>query len=76
MPIYEFVCTECKNNFEKLVKNSKQKVPCPKCGSKKVEKKFSAFGMKVGDNFTSSVSSGCASCNPAPGACSSCSSKK
>lgn len=40
MPIYEFECTECKSEFELLVRSSE--VPaCPKCDSKRLEKLLS-----------------------------------
>jgi len=41
MPIREYQCLECQNNFEKL--NPSGEVECPKCGSKKVRRKFSTF---------------------------------
>jgi len=75
MPIFEFTCKDCNLDFERLVKSNKSKTECPKCGSKKLEKKFSLFGMKSGDSFTSSVSSACGSCTPSPNACSICSKK-
>jgi putative FmdB family regulatory protein len=44
MPIFEYVCKECKNKFEKLVRNvDNTDIKCPKCGSGKVEKVFSSF---------------------------------
>ena len=48
MPTFEYACAKCAHRFEVLVRSSKQKVACKKCGSKKVEKKFSVFQMNLG----------------------------
>jgi len=66
MPIYEYACDKCGEEFEKLV-HAGQKVSCPKCGNEDVRKKFSVFGMSGVEN---SGSSGCTSCSS--GSCSSC----
>jgi len=55
MPIYEFQCQKCKNEFEVLFRSSGEKLPiaCPACKSRKTRKMLSAFaGGK----------SGCGSC--------------
>ncbi len=41
MPIYEYVCQKCGQSFELLIRG-KEKPQCPHCGSKKLEKQFSA----------------------------------
>lgn len=48
MPIFEFVCTECKENFEDLVLSLSRidEVVCPTCGGSKVKKKMSTFASK------------------------------
>jgi len=44
MPIYEFHCDGCKQDSEILVRSSDWKgTKCPRCGSTKLEKKFSTF---------------------------------
>ena len=43
MPIYEYVCSQCKSEFQKLVSSGSSGVACPQCGSKKLERKFSTF---------------------------------
>ena len=46
MPHYEFFCHDCKrlfSNILSLVDYEKSHVVCPKCGSKKVEQRWSAF---------------------------------
>ncbi len=55
MPIYEYRCKKCDNNFEKLVSlSSKDKIKCPKCESGNVVKKMS---------MTASGKSGCGTCS-------------
>ncbi len=58
MPIYEFVCKECSNNFEELVLSSNQinEVTCPSCGSGQVKKKMSTFASKAAADGGSSFS--------------------
>ncbi|HDH00697.1 MAG TPA: zinc ribbon domain-containing protein, partial [Nitrospirae bacterium] len=34
MPIFEYTCQDCKNEFEKLVSGTNPEVSCPKCSSK------------------------------------------
>lgn len=70
MPMFEFHCGKCDNDFEELVMGD-DKIECPKCGSSRVKKKLSAFAHKSGGKFTgSSGGSGCSSCSS--GNCSSC----
>ena len=66
MPIYEFVCKKCSNNFEELVLSSSQinEVTCPVCGSGQVKKKMSTFASKAAEGgssfaFNSSAASSC-----------------
>ena len=44
MPIFEYTCLDCKNEFEKLVSGSNPDISCPDCRSKNIKKKFSLFG--------------------------------
>ncbi|MBU8921439.1 MAG: zinc ribbon domain-containing protein [Bacteroidales bacterium] len=43
MPIFEFICSKCEEQFEELVSSSDSKVKCPFCGSARTEKQFSSF---------------------------------
>jgi putative FmdB family regulatory protein len=71
MPIYEYTCHQCNEEFELLVQGMGKKVKCPECGSRKTEKKFSLFGVKSGGNFTSSKGGdSCSSCSQS--SCTSC----
>jgi putative FmdB family regulatory protein len=42
MPIFEYVCKDCANQFELFVQSS-TKIECPTCHSKKLEKQLSVF---------------------------------
>jgi len=70
MPIFEYCCCACGEEFEKLVFGS-TKVVCPKCESGNIRKKMSTFGMSGVDKpFAGSTSANCGSCSK--GSCSSC----
>ncbi|MEK6692881.1 MAG: zinc ribbon domain-containing protein [Nitrospirota bacterium] len=70
MPIFEYHCPHCGEDFEKLV-FSQTVVECPGCGASEVKKKFSVFGMagvesRGGDTSSDSCgtcsSSNCSTC--------------
>jgi putative FmdB family regulatory protein len=65
VPIFEFVCSQCANEYEELVFQRDVLVPCPKCGSAKVKKKLSVFAHKSDSGFTPSAgkASGCSGCS-------------
>lgn len=66
MPLYEFSCAKCGEQFEELVLSSKPEalaeVACPECGSHKVSKKVSTFasGVAGGSSTTATRASSCA----------------
>ena len=64
MPIYEYQCKSCGEEFEFLVLGGDQPV-CPKCGAGEPEKKMSSFGFSVGYKFkpSSAGSRSCAGCS-------------
>ncbi len=66
MPLFEFVCTDCKRPFEELVRSAGvvDGVECPACGSQKISKKISTFASKVsGAGSLSFGASSAASCS-------------
>lgn len=76
MPMYEFHCNKCNDNFEELA-SANETVPCPKCGSTDTERLISACRCMcggAGDDGASSASHGsscgCSGCSG--GHCSSC----
>ena len=66
MPIFEYKCRKCRENFEVLFRSRDEKmsVACPKCGSITVERLMSAFAGKIGNTSanTSAGGEGCGSC--------------
>ncbi len=66
MPIFEFVCSQCDQNFEELLRSQSavQDVTCPNCGSSEISKKISTFASRStggGYSFASGGSSGACS---------------
>ncbi len=45
MPIFEYICSDCREKFEKLVlrRSDDSAVPCPRCGSTHTQQAFSTF---------------------------------
>lgn len=67
MPIYEFACVKCGNEFEALVPRPGAKSPCPECGGKRVKQKISA---PAGFSIKGSAPAVCPSTGgPAPEQC-------
>lgn len=63
MPIYEYKCNKCENEFEKLVfAGDDKEISCPECTSKEVSKKMSVASFmgssSIGNCATGSPSSG------------------
>ena len=58
MPIYEYQCKDCKDDFELFFKsfNFTQDPVCPSCGSIEVGKKISRVTFKFGGSFDKSES--------------------
>jgi putative FmdB family regulatory protein len=68
MPIYEYICDDCKSQFEKIVINKHETISCPHCSSKKASIQLSVFaaatgnGAKSSGGFSNSGSGGGNSC--------------
>lgn len=64
MPIYEYVCEACGQEFEKMVRFSESDLSpiCPTCGSQETHKEISrvssAFGGFGSDSYTASSCGG------------------
>jgi putative FmdB family regulatory protein len=43
MPIYEYVCDDCGERYERIVMNGSTRVTCPKCESAKHTIQLSVF---------------------------------
>lgn len=63
MPIFEFVCSDCSQPFEELVRSSSavSEVVCPTCHSPNIKKKISTFASKVAGGGSFSLGSAPAS---------------
>ena len=73
MPIYEFRCMKCNNEFEHLVFNSNESVTCPGCNEDKIKRVMSVCSFKSSSGVSyapSSGLSGCAGCSSSN--CSTC----
>lgn len=69
MPIFEYKCNDCGEEFEELVSGQNPDIACIKCNSKNINKKFSVFGMSGVEKQVSSGAS-CSSCSSS--SCSTC----
>jgi len=73
MPIYEFICLDCRKDTELLVRSSdwKGEASCPNCGSLELDKKLSVFSpttasQSIGDRELppcSGMPSSCGRCD-------------
>lgn len=63
MPIYEYHCSDCGDDFERFLRSmfSKETITCPSCGSEHVNKALSLFGST---SSSSGGSSSAAACGP------------
>jgi len=73
MPIFEYACTSCGREFERLVRPSSPAPQCPDCRSEAVRKKLSAFAPLTGGGAAPAMApaGACGSCGHpgGPGAC-------
>ncbi|HET8966933.1 MAG TPA: zinc ribbon domain-containing protein [Candidatus Acidoferrum sp.] len=58
MPIYEYICDDCKSQFEKIVINRQQEISCPHCSSNKATIQLSVFSSAVAGGSAKSSSGG------------------
>ena len=66
MPIFEYRCKECGENFEVIVNSSSVRTVCKQCGSKKVEQLLSVFAVAGTSSGSASVELGpCGACGAA-----------
>ena len=67
MPIYEYVCLDCKNEFETMcaMKDADSPQQCEKCGGEHVKRKLAMIYAMSGGHAVSGMSQGCdcGSCN-------------
>ncbi len=66
MPLYEYKCKKCEKISE-ILQRGNEKVMCPECGGKSLEKQFSVFASSQ----ASGPSAGGSMPPSSPGSCSS-----
>lgn len=50
MPLYEFICPDCREIFEELLSTNDAKIPvCPKCGGVNAKRALSAPALRRAD---------------------------
>ncbi len=64
MPIFEYICDDCGEHYEKLVMSKSTKIACPKCASAKHTIQLSVFaapvnGTKASNGASPSSGGGC-----------------
>lgn len=75
MPIYEYKCGSCGNDFEKIVRAGMQdsEISCPKCNKNESKRKLSRFSFgtrSASGDFKSSSSCSCGgNCGSCSGSC-------
>jgi putative FmdB family regulatory protein len=57
MPIYEYVCDDCGERYERIVMSKSQAIECPKCASAKHTIQLSVFAAPANGSKSSSSSS-------------------
>lgn len=70
MPIYEYACQDCGQQFEMLVRSDT--VPaCPKCQSNRLDKQLSVFATSTPQDTSPMPAAGCGGCGQVstPGGC-------
>lgn len=67
MPIYEYRCSDCDNDFEKLVRFSDPKIDspdCPECQSTNTHKRLSTIAVFSGGKSQGATPACCGSSGP------------
>ncbi len=74
MPIYEYVCLSCKEEFEAIrpMNQKDEAIACEKCGSEDVKRKLAVFYAHSGGSAVPGTSGGCSCDSCSGGDCGSC----
>jgi putative FmdB family regulatory protein len=75
MPIYEYVCLDCKNEFEiiRTMSQSDSPLACESCGGERVKRKLAVIHAMSGGHAISGTSGGCSCGSCSGGNCAGCS---
>ncbi|MBN1147320.1 MAG: zinc ribbon domain-containing protein [Anaerolineales bacterium] len=73
MPIYEYVCLDCKERFEvmRAMKDADAPIACQKCEGEHTSRMLSLFNAQSDGRVVAGGNSGCSTCSSA--SCSTCS---
>ena len=70
MPIFEYVCKDCGQAFERIVPRHDSKTSCSHCDSANIEKQLSVFAVAGPSENAGAADAGCGRCGAAqPGMC-------
>ena len=73
MPLYEYECYDCGDEFEVLVLDSDETIKCGSCDSENIGKQFSTFGLGSNDGSPEISESGdSGNCSHPQPSCSCC----
>ncbi len=77
MPLYEYVCTDCGEEFDALrpMRDADAPIACPRCQARNARRKISLFAAVGSEGVIAGAGSSCASCTPS-GSCAGCSAKR
>jgi putative FmdB family regulatory protein len=68
MPIFEYICKDCKKRFEILVYGAQQP-QCPLCRSTNLDQQLSVFAVRAASASAAAACSSAAECPAASPAC-------
>ena len=73
MPLYEYICQDCRTRFDVLraMKDADAPIACESCGSPQTARCLTVFFAQSGGKVVAGSNGGCAGC--AGGSCASCS---
>jgi putative FmdB family regulatory protein len=69
MPIYEYLCDDCGEHYERIVMNGNMAITCPKCASAKNTIQLSVFAAPANGSKSSGGSSSGSSGPSSGGGC-------
>jgi putative FmdB family regulatory protein len=67
MPLFEYICRDCRHHFETLVTTERRPI-CPICQGETLDKQFSVFAVSTKSSRSSASSSPCGTCGDPRGA--------
>jgi putative FmdB family regulatory protein len=72
MPIYEYMCFDCKERFEviRTMNDADAPIACLKCESEHTSRLLSLFNASSGGRVVAGAQSSCSTCNS--GSCATC----